>query len=89
MEIHKPKPIHNWRDFLKEVGTIVLGVCIALSAEQAVEWFHWRAQVQEARETIASEMSRNISFAIYRTRLVRCVEQRLTPHLARRPGHVS
>ena len=22
MEIHKPKPIHNWREFLKEVGTI-------------------------------------------------------------------
>ena len=34
MEIHKPKPIHNWRDFLKEVGTIVLGVCVALGAEQ-------------------------------------------------------
>ena len=33
MDIPKPKPIHNWRDFLKEVGIIVLGVCIALSAE--------------------------------------------------------
>jgi len=36
MEIHKPKPIHNWREFLKEVGIIVLGVGIALAAEQAV-----------------------------------------------------
>jgi homoserine O-acetyltransferase len=30
MEIHDPKPVHNWRDFLKEIGTIVIGVCIAL-----------------------------------------------------------
>jgi dihydropteroate synthase len=36
MDIHKPKPIHNWRDFLKEVGTIVLGVSIAL-AQQGVD----------------------------------------------------
>jgi hypothetical protein len=42
VEIHKPKPIHNWREFLKEVGTIVLGVCVALGAEQTVEWVHWR-----------------------------------------------
>ena len=26
MEIHQPKPIRNWRDFLKEVGIIVLGI---------------------------------------------------------------
>jgi homoserine O-acetyltransferase len=31
MEIHKLKPVHNWRDFIKEIGTIVIGVCIALA----------------------------------------------------------
>ena len=36
MDIHKPKPIRNWREFLKEVGIIVLGVSIALAGEQAV-----------------------------------------------------
>ena len=30
MDIHKPKPIHGWRDFLKEVGVIVLGVLIVV-----------------------------------------------------------
>lgn len=77
VDIHKPKPWHNWREFLKELGTIALGVGVAMAAEQGVEWFHWRQQVNDAKEVIASEMSRNISFAIYRTRLVRCVEQRL------------
>ena len=25
MEVHRPKPIHHWREFVKEVGIIVLG----------------------------------------------------------------
>ena len=66
MEFHKPKPIHNWRDFLKELGTIALGVGIALAAEQGVEWFHWRAQVTQAREAIATEMAANLVGAINR-----------------------
>jgi hypothetical protein len=78
MDIHKPKPIHSWRAFLLELGTIVLGVGIALAAEQTVEWLHWRGQVQQAKETIASEMVRNISFAIQRMRTVDCLTQRLT-----------
>jgi hypothetical protein len=40
MEFHKPKPIHNWREFLKEYAIIVLGVATALAAEQGVEWLH-------------------------------------------------
>jgi hypothetical protein len=34
MDIHKPKPIRNWRDFLKEVGIIVIGV-LAVTALDA------------------------------------------------------
>lgn len=77
MEIHKPKPVHNWREFLMELGTITLGVCIALAAEQMVEWFHWRAQVQEAREVLATELAGNLSNSIRRMRTEHCTEQRL------------
>ena len=38
MDIHKPKPWRGWPEFLKEIGTIVIGVLIALGAEQGVEW---------------------------------------------------
>src|SRR5690242_6016589 len=37
VEIHKVKPIHTWRDFLKELGTIVLGIIIAISLEHLVQ----------------------------------------------------
>ena len=51
MDIHKPKSIRNWREFLTEIGTIVLGVSIALAAEQAVEWWHWRGQGRRSPES--------------------------------------
>jgi hypothetical protein len=57
MDIHKPKPIHNWREFLKEVGIIVLGVSIALAAEQGVERWHQGQQYREAREAMRTELS--------------------------------
>jgi len=44
MEFHKPKPVHSWREFLTEVGTIVLGILIALSLEQMVETWHEHRQ---------------------------------------------
>ena len=77
MDLHKPKPIRNWREFLTEVGTIVLGVCIALTAEQGVEWYHWRQQVKEARGIIASEMAGNLAGAAVRLGSQACVESRL------------
>ena len=77
MEIHKPKPIHSWRELLTEIGVVVIGVSIALAAEQTVEYFHWRAQVTEAREIIANELAGNIAQATARLRTATCVEHRL------------
>ena len=42
MDIHKPKPWHGLREFLKEYLIIVVGVLTALAAEAGVEWLHWR-----------------------------------------------
>ena len=77
MEIHKPKPIHSWREFLKEVGIIVLGVGIALAAEQAVEWLHWRDQVAQAREALRAEITAIDDFYVYRVAIGPCMDQRL------------
>ena len=77
MEIHKPKPVHNWREFLSEVGVVVLGICIALAGEQIIEELHWRSQVRAAREVITSEMTYNLVGAIARIRSLGCAEQRL------------
>ncbi len=38
MHLHLPKPLHGWREFLGEVGIIVIGVPLALGAEKVVEF---------------------------------------------------
>jgi hypothetical protein len=77
MDIHKPKAVHNWREFLVELCTITLGVCIALAAEQAVEWVHWHNRVAEARSVIGDELALLMARGIERVRAEQCVEQRL------------
>lgn len=77
MEMHKPKPIHNWREFVKEYVIIVIGVLTALAAEQAVEWWHWRGRVALARQQIADEVAYDMYAATMRVRIASCVERRL------------
>jgi hypothetical protein len=59
MDIHKPKPWHGSREFLKEYLIIVVGVLTALGAEQSVEWLHWRHEVAETREALKQELVSN------------------------------
>jgi len=78
VEIHKSRPIRNWREFLKEYAIIVLGVATALAAEQAVESWHWHNEVGEARAAIVQEITRiNRDFFARRVAFAPCVEQRL------------
>ena len=56
MHFHLPKPLHGWREFAGEVGIIVLGVLIALAAEQGIESLRWREKVDRTRELLDSEL---------------------------------
>jgi hypothetical protein len=77
MEIHRPKSLHNWRDFAKEVGVIVLGVCIALAGEQGVEWLHWRHQIADARQALRREVAYNLGAVAKRREEGPCINRRL------------
>ena len=59
MHFHMPKPLHRWRDFLNEVGIIVLGVTIALGAEALIEHRRIADAVQFSRDDFISELDRN------------------------------
>jgi hypothetical protein len=78
MEIHKPKPVHNWRGFLKEYVIIVLGVATALAAEQAVEWLHWHNEVATARSTLMAEIAANDVLMARRIILRPCMERQIS-----------
>jgi hypothetical protein len=77
MDIHKPKPWHGVREFLKEYVIIVAGVLTALGAEQSVEALHERGLAREAREAIDAEMQDNVNRIAYRQAQQPCIDERL------------
>jgi hypothetical protein len=77
MEIHKPKPVHSWREFVTELAVVVLGVFIALSAEQAMETVHANQRASRARTSIRAEIAYNLGQMEVRAVTERCVTSRL------------
>jgi hypothetical protein len=79
MEIHKPKPWHGWREFLKEYLIIVVGVLTALGAEAVVERLHEERLSQEARTAVRDELNVDITSLARRFAPERqaCLDQRL------------
>jgi hypothetical protein len=77
MRIQLPKPLHGWREFAGEVGVIVLGVLIALGAQQIVEWFNWRQQVADAGTALNQEVAYNLGAIAKRQRQAPCIDRRL------------
>jgi hypothetical protein len=77
MLFHLPKPLHGWRAFAGEVGIIVIGVLIALGAEQVVETIHGNAQVGEFRGAVDDEMAYDLGSYKQRLILGPCVRARL------------
>jgi hypothetical protein len=77
MHFHLPKPLHGWREFAGEVGIIVIGVLIALGAEQMVEWVHWRNQVADARRALDREVAYDLGAVEKRQQEAPCIDRRL------------
>jgi hypothetical protein len=77
MDIHKPKPWHGVREFLKEYVIIVAGVLTALAAEQSVEALHERALARDAAAAIDAEMQDNVNRIAYRQAQQPCIDRRL------------
>jgi hypothetical protein len=59
MEVHKPNAPHSWREFLRELGVIVLGVLIALTAEQSAEWLHRYEKRRQLQDDLREELRAN------------------------------
>ncbi|HET7575890.1 MAG TPA: hypothetical protein VFK19_04900 [Sphingomicrobium sp.] len=77
MHFHLPKPLHGWREFAGEVGIIVVGVLIALAAEQLAESLHWRAEVRDAKAALSQDMAQTNRVFAYRVAAHDCVARRL------------
>ena len=72
-----PTPINGWRVFWGEVGIIVLGVLIALGAQQVVEAINWKREVAGFRDAIREEVNLDLGTYPYRARQKPCITTRL------------
>jgi hypothetical protein len=77
MHLHLPKPRHGWREFAGEVGIIVIGVLIALGAEQLVQWVHGREDVAQLRAALKGELADDRARWEYMSAADRCTLRRL------------
>lgn len=71
------KPIRNWRDFLKEVGIIVLGVLIALAADEAVDAWNWHKEVGIVEDSLDDELADSLFAAQERIKIADCQSRTL------------
>src|SRR5437588_11365333 len=77
MHVHLPKPLHGWHALAGEVGIIVLGVLIALGAEQVVQSIHQNGEARDAESEIRGELAHNIAMLKSRWAVRHCVENRV------------
>jgi hypothetical protein len=75
LDVH---PAHHaastWKDFFIHIATIVIGLLIAVSLEQGVEYIHHRRELAEARKQLATERKINVvRFAVETEELHRFV----------------
>ena len=57
MRIRLPKPLHGWRAFTGEVGVIVLGVLLALAAQELAQYLSARQDAAELRQSMIDELT--------------------------------
>jgi hypothetical protein len=77
MRINLPTPPRGWREFYWELVIIVIGVLIALWAQQLAESLDDRGRAARARENIRAEISNNLGRMEKRMQLQDCVHRRL------------
>lgn len=89
MQYRLPRPPHGWDQVAWEVGIVVLGVLIALAAQQVVDDLQWRQKVGVVRQSIMGELGNNRARWEENLTAVRCALQeidQLDAWIAGRPG---
>ncbi|WP_118856366.1 hypothetical protein [Sphingomonas mesophila] len=70
-------PREGWAKLAGEVGVIVLGVLIALAAQQAVEEWRWSKEVERTKADLDAEILANVALGAERVALNPCLSARL------------
>ena len=77
MRFRIPQPIHGWRQFAGEVGIIVVGVLIALGAQEIVEDRSWATQIRDARVSLDAQLADSQLSSMERIANAACTNRKL------------
>jgi hypothetical protein len=72
-----PEPPHGWQALGWEIGVVVVGVLIALGAQEFVQSLHWRGEVRDTRQAMDAELSRNLAVFKFRLDESECITARM------------
>jgi hypothetical protein len=89
MKLRVPRALLGWRKFLSDLWIVVLGVFIALLAEQWVNSRQWREQVSQFRQALRVEIAQNMGSYEFRRAQDPCVEGRIAELEAWLQSHVE
>jgi hypothetical protein len=71
------RPAKGWRAFAGEVGVVVLGVLLALAAQQTAETVNERREAAETRATLTNEIRETLALLELRRLAQPCIDRRL------------
>lgn len=77
MKLSMPRPLNGWRAFAGEVGVVVLGVLLALGAQEIAESIDDRREAAATRESLANEIEESLAVLELRKAAQPCIDRRL------------
>lgn len=83
MQLKLPKPRAGWSHYAGEVVVVVLGVLIALGAQQVADDIQWRKSVRVTEEALASEIAASVVHSAERQMVYPCLRARMNELVAK------
>lgn len=77
MKLSMLRPLGGWRAFAGEVGVVVLGVLLALGAQEIAESIDDRSEAAATRNSLASEIEESLAILELRKAAQPCIDRRL------------
>lgn len=75
--IRLPEPPHGWRGLFWEVAVVVVGVLLALGAQQVADTLYWRSQAANAKQNIEAELLEHERDGYERRAVLPCLKNQL------------
>lgn len=78
MRLRLPTPLHGWRALVGEIGVVVIGVLVALAAQQFAEGLKEDGLRRQTREAARAELKGALDQFVNRRSIQACIDRRMS-----------